>query len=149
MKIKDQKKVKLITKIVVIIIILLIIIVIISKKGTKGYELSSQNKETEAYTNLRISIADGRICGSGILSNQYMIILGQIVKNMDNSNKWFENNMETFYGGMSDNLDYEITWISDGTHCATFMIKKEGNKYYLCNYSFIEDNKIGTKVLIK
>lgn len=144
----NEKGISLI-KLLIIVAIIIVLIIIIASNSKPGYELSVENKEAVAYTSLRYAIAEGKVKGSSTLSSQYIDILGKMVKNADSNNQWFANNNGVFYGGSADNSDYEICWISDGTYCATFMVKKEPTKYYLCDYHFSVQNVDGCTIFVE
>lgn len=145
---KSQKGISLIA-IVVVIAIIIIGIIIISSSSTPGYEMDVKNKEALAYTRLRQAIANSKVDGTGTLSSEDYNILGKMVKNADSSNGWFSQTGKfALYGNTGDKDGYEVTWLSDGTHCAIFYAKNEDNTYYLTNYSFNVDNVKGYTIFV-
>lgn len=145
---KSQKGISLIT-IVIIVAIIIVGIIIISSSSTPGYEMDIKNKEALAYTRLRQAIANSKVDGSGTLSSEDYNILGKMVKNADSSNSWFsQTGKNAFYGNTGDKDGYEITWLSDGTHCAIFYAKNEDNIYYLTSYSYNVDDVKGYTIFV-
>lgn len=145
---KNQKGISLIA-IVVIVAIIIVGIIIISSNSKPGYEMDVKNKEALAYARLRQAVANSRLNGSGTLSSEDYNILGKMVKNADSSNSWFsQTGKNAFYGNTGDKDGYEITWLSDGTHCAIFYAKKENDIYYLTSYSYNVDDVKGYTIFV-
>ena len=145
---KSQKGISLIT-IVIIVAIIIVGIVIISSSSTPGYEMDVKNKEALAYARLRQAVANCKLNGSGTLSSEDYNILGKMVKNADSSNGWFSQTGKiALYCNSGDKDGYEITWLSDGTHCAIFYAKNEDNTYYLTSYSYNVDDVKGYPIFV-
>lgn len=151
MKLKNQNGVSLMKVIIIVAVIILGIIIISAITSKPGYELSVEKSEPVAYTNLRYSIAQAAASsgGASTLKSEYIDTLGKLVKSVDSSNQWFSSNSGVFYGGTADTSDYQYTWISNGTYCATFCIKQEGNTYYLCDFKFSADTVKGYTLFVE
>lgn len=145
---KNQKGISLIA-IVVIVAIIIIGISIISLNSKPGYEMDVKNMEALAYARLRQAIATSKVEGTGTLSSEDYNILEKMVKNADSNNQWFsQTGRVALYGNIGDRDGYEVTWVSDGTHCAIFYVKNEDDIYYLTNYSFDVDDVKGYIILV-
>lgn len=145
---KSQKGISLLA-IIIVVAIIIVGIIIISSSSVPGYEMDVKNKEALAYTRLRQAIANSKVDGSGTLSSEDYSILGKMVKNADSSNQWFSQTGKfALYGNTGDKDGYEITWLSDGTHCAVFYAKNEDNTYYLTSYSYNADDVKGYTIFV-
>lgn len=157
---KNQKGITILNLLIIIVIIIILIMFISSMTEQPGYKLDESNGEAVAYTSLRLAIAEARVADnlSSKLSKENFAKLEEIVKNSDSSNNWFnDSNSKTFifanfatddilinYGIPAEDVDeFEITWISDGTYCALFTMRKVDNDYYLVDYDFSTDDTVG------
>lgn len=134
--------------IIIIVAIIIVAIIIISSSGGNGYEMNVKNREEVAYATLRAAISKSRLDGSGTMSSEDFSKLGEMVKNADSENQWFASDSGVFYGDTADTSDYQVTWVSDGTYCAVFYAKLEGNTHYLTNYNFSPDDVKGYSILV-
>lgn len=79
---------------------------------------------------------------NGFLYSKDYDILGEMVKKPDSSNKWLPFEALGEFSGLMDDKDgYQYTSISIGSFSARFCVKKEGKKFYLCDY-IMEDKPI-------
>lgn len=149
---KNEKGISLI---VVILIVAIILFFIIVSTGNSKYELSVADGEQVAVASLRTAIAQSRVDGSGVLSNENFNSLKKLVKNADSNNQWFSENKTIYYGKTADTSNQEITYISDGTYVAKFIIEIENansytkKKLFLVNYTFEEGTIQGYSFVIK
>lgn len=157
---KNQKGISLLKLILIIVIIIIAIGFISSFTKQPGYKLDKSNGEAVAYTRLRLSIANARVADnlSSTLSKEDFDKLEEIVENADSSYNWFADSSSKIfifanyatddvlvdYGIPAEDVDeFEITWVSDGTYCAVFTMRKVDTDYYLVDYDFSADDTVG------
>lgn len=141
---KNQKGISLIKLIVIIAIIIIVGFIIISSISKPGYEMTES--EAQAYNYLRLAIMQSAYDGTGFLYTKYYDLLGEMIKKPDSNNKWLPFEGLAEFSGLIDDKDgYEYTGISLGDFSARFCVKKEGKKYYLCDYVMEQKPIIGYK----
>lgn len=104
----------------------------VSKSNT--YKLNVANKESLVLAEVRSSIAQSELDGTGKLSLSSCQKLETIAKNLSQKADWFSSCGNTLVGSIPDTGNTKVTKISDGNYCATYVTNNDIS--ILTNYEF-------------